>query len=44
MKNSWPLEFRIGSTGFFCPGIYCGIGVACGRELNMGGVPGEKKT
>jgi len=42
MTYVWPLEFRIGSTGFFCPGIYCGIGVAYGRELTMVGVPGEK--
>ncbi|BDA46480.1 hypothetical protein COCOBI_08-5730 [Coccomyxa sp. Obi] len=40
MKSTWPFEFRVGSTGFFCPGIYCGIGIAYGRELSVAGVPG----
>ncbi|CAL8462609.1 g2142 [Coccomyxa elongata] len=40
MKFTWPFEFRVGSTGLFCPGIYCGIGVAYGRELSVAGLPG----
>jgi hypothetical protein len=40
MKIEWPMDFRVGTTGFFCPGFYCGIGIAYGRELSLYGVPG----